>query len=204
MSNGFERRKEQSKEDIRQAAAELFAQFGIERVSMAEIARKAGVSQATIYNNFGSKDALVREFESAAVAGLIEAVEQALAPEMPFAEKIRALTALIGGMIAGGPRMDAATTVFNSSVDLQGDPEIRHIRNAAHERMTAVLLRLAGEGRQQGEVNPRLSDEALRVYFRAFMDMFIDPELHRRLASSGQLNEELGGLLLYGLRGPRN
>jgi len=29
--NGFTRRKEQSKEDIRKAATELFRQFGIER-----------------------------------------------------------------------------------------------------------------------------------------------------------------------------
>jgi AcrR family transcriptional regulator len=31
------------------------------------IARKAGVSQATIYNNIGSKEALAREFVTAAV-----------------------------------------------------------------------------------------------------------------------------------------
>jgi len=40
----------------------LFSQFGVEKVSIVDIARKAGVSQATIYNNFGSKEALVREF----------------------------------------------------------------------------------------------------------------------------------------------
>ena len=66
MSNGFERRKEQSKEEIRRAAWELFAQFGVERVSMADIARKAGVSQATIYNNFANKETLTREFVAVA------------------------------------------------------------------------------------------------------------------------------------------
>ena len=57
--DGFERRKEQSKEDIRRAAEELFSKFGADKVSVNDIARKAGVSQATIYNNFGSKDELV-------------------------------------------------------------------------------------------------------------------------------------------------
>ena len=58
--DGFARRKEQSKEDIRMAAWELFSQFGVDKVSMTDVARKAGVSQATIYNNFGSKEALAR------------------------------------------------------------------------------------------------------------------------------------------------
>ena len=58
MLDGFTRRKEQSKEDIRRAAWELFSQFGVMKVSIADIARKAGVSQATIYNHFGSKEAL--------------------------------------------------------------------------------------------------------------------------------------------------
>ena len=94
MSNGFERRKEQSKEEIRRAAWELFAQFGVERVSMADIARKAGVSQATIYNNFAHKETLTREFVAVAVDSLVNGIEQVLAPEMPFREKMAAFAKL--------------------------------------------------------------------------------------------------------------
>ena len=88
--NGFARRKEKSKEDIRRAAAELFAQFGVDKVSIASIARKAGVSQATIYNNFGSKEALAREFVAAAVDGLVNRVQAVLTPEKPYKDKIAA------------------------------------------------------------------------------------------------------------------
>jgi AcrR family transcriptional regulator len=65
--DGFARRKEQSKEDIRKAAWELFSQFGVDKVSIADIAHKAGVSQATIYNNFSNKESLAREFVTNAV-----------------------------------------------------------------------------------------------------------------------------------------
>ena len=41
--NGFERRKDQSKENIRRAAYELFNKFGISKVSVNDIARKANV-----------------------------------------------------------------------------------------------------------------------------------------------------------------
>ena len=65
--DGFERRKERSKEEIRQAAEELFSQFGADKVSVNDIAHKAGVSQATIYNNFGSKDELLRDYHNTIV-----------------------------------------------------------------------------------------------------------------------------------------
>jgi AcrR family transcriptional regulator len=202
MSNGFERRKEQSKEEIRRAAWELFAQFGVERVSMADIARKAGVSQATIYNNFANKETLTREFVAVAVDSLVDGIEQVLAPEMPFQEKLLAFASYIGEIIASGRPVEAGATVFSSSVDLQNDPEIRKIKEAAREKMTGLMLRLVVEGRVQGQVNPNLSDEALRVYFQAFMDVFIDPQLQRRFASSAALVQELGSLMIYGLSGP--
>ena len=47
--DGFERRKEQKKEDIRRAALALFQSYGFKKVSIDEIARKAGVSQVTIF-----------------------------------------------------------------------------------------------------------------------------------------------------------
>ncbi len=203
MSNGFERRKEQSKEEIRRAAFELFAQFGVERVSMADIARKAGVSQATIYNNFAGKETLAREFAAVAVDGLVDGVEQVLAQELPFDEKLLAFAGYLGAMIAGGGSLEGRATVFSSSADLQDEPEIRKIKDAAREKMTGVMLRLVAEGKAQGQVDPNLSDEALRIYFRAFMDVFIDPQLQRRLASSVALVQELGSLMMYGLSGKR-
>ena len=57
----FERRKEQKKSNIRQAALELFKTYGFKKVSISDIAHKAGVSPVTIYNHFGSKDELVRD-----------------------------------------------------------------------------------------------------------------------------------------------
>src|SRR4030043_1090142 len=65
--DGFQRRRAQSKEDILRAAEELFSRFGADKVSVNDIARKAGVSQATIYNNFGSKENLVRDYHGSIV-----------------------------------------------------------------------------------------------------------------------------------------
>ena len=100
--DGFARRKEQSKEDIRMAAWELFSQFGVDKVSMTDVARKAGVSQATIYNNFGSKEALAREFVTTMVESLVSRVQEIVVSEHTYREKMTAFFQFISAMMRGG------------------------------------------------------------------------------------------------------
>ena len=85
--DGFERRKEQSKEDIRRAAEELFSKFGADKVSVNDIARKAGVSQATIYNNFGSKDELVHDYLKSIVSNISVRFREILVWKKSYLEK---------------------------------------------------------------------------------------------------------------------
>jgi len=199
--DGFARRKEQSKEDIRKAAWELFSQFGVDKVSIMDIARKAGVSQATIYNNFDSKDALAREFVTSAVEQLVNRVQEILTPERQFREKMAAFIQLISEMMVNGRPSAAESAVFASSIDLQNDPEIKKIRMEAQEKMIDLMLGLIREGKQQGQVNPDLSNEALSIYFAVFMDVFSNPQLQHQFFHHPGLVQELGALMISGLRG---
>ena len=116
--DGFTRRKEQSKEEIRKAAWELFSQFGVDKVSIANIARKAGVSQATIYNNFGSKEALTREFVTTAVEHLVNRVQEVLTPEKPYREKMAAFIQFLSAIMTYERPSVAVDPIFTSSSDL--------------------------------------------------------------------------------------
>ena len=197
--DGFARRKEHSKSAIRQASCELFSQFGVERVSVAAIARKARVSPATIYNHFGSKEALAREFVTTMIDRLVVQVQEVLAPDRPFREKMAAFVRFISEIMARHGPSAADGAVFTPSLDLQNDPEIVEIRQAAKERMTTLLLGLVQEGVEQGQVHPELSEAALRVYFSAFMDAFTDPQLRYQFASDPSIVRDLGSLMIYGL-----
>lgn len=199
--DGFARRREHSKDDIRKAAWELFGQFGVDRVSIVDIARKAGVSQATIYNNFGSKEALAREFVTAAVEHLVNRVQELLAHEQLYRDKMAAFFQFISETMMDGRPSAGDNAIFASSLDLQNDPEIRKIRMEAQERMIQLLLGLIEEGKQQGQVNPDLTESALRIYFSVFMDIFTHPELHRHYFQHPGLVQELGSLMMYGLTG---
>lgn len=199
--DGFTRRKQQSKDEIRKAAWELFSQFGVDKVSITDIARKAGVSPATIYNNFESKEALAREFVSGMVEELVNRAQEIISPQGSYQEKINAFFQFISAMMAGGKPASEGVAVFASSLDLQNDPEIREIRTKAQEKMLTLLLSLIEEGRRERQVTADISEEALRIYFILFMDAFTHTEFQRQYPRNPNLVNELGDLMLYGLRG---
>ncbi|HUT68866.1 MAG TPA: TetR/AcrR family transcriptional regulator, partial [Dehalococcoidales bacterium] len=86
--DGFERRKEQKKESIRRAALELYQTFGFKKVSVSDIARRAGVSQVTIYNHFASKEALIRNVLKWYMRQLFDKYESTMNSKLTFQEKL--------------------------------------------------------------------------------------------------------------------
>src|SRR5512132_3041108 len=54
-----ERKKQRTRELIAETARRLFSERGFERITVAEIARAAEVSEQTVFNYFGTKEDLV-------------------------------------------------------------------------------------------------------------------------------------------------
>ena len=88
---GFERRTEQKKNSIQWAALELFQAFGFKKVSMSEIASRAGVSPVTIYNHFGSKRELIRDVVKSLSQNTLEKFRAVIESETPFIEKLETI-----------------------------------------------------------------------------------------------------------------
>lgn len=86
--DGFERRREQKKEAILNAALELFKEYGYSKVSMAEIANRASVSQVSIYNFFISKENLKKELSIRMLDNLYTSTLNILESTLPIKEKI--------------------------------------------------------------------------------------------------------------------
>jgi len=65
-------------ERITAAASDLFLERGFDRVSVLDVAERAGCSRATLYRYVGGKPALVGAVVSAAAAGVADRVLQAV------------------------------------------------------------------------------------------------------------------------------
>jgi AcrR family transcriptional regulator len=75
------------RETLLDAAAELLAQHGFAGLRMIDVANTAGVSRQTVYNEFGSKSALVDAVALRTVSEFINGAEQLwrAAPDLPSA-----------------------------------------------------------------------------------------------------------------------
>jgi AcrR family transcriptional regulator len=69
-----ERKKQRTRSRIAGAAAELFAARGYERVTVADVARAADVSEQTVYNYFPAKENLVLDQDEALRERLVRLV----------------------------------------------------------------------------------------------------------------------------------
>ncbi|MFC4375467.1 TetR/AcrR family transcriptional regulator [Nocardia halotolerans] len=114
-------------EKLRVAAAELFQERGLQ-VSLKEISRRAGVSHGTLYNLFGTREALIDEVVTDRAAGLLDQVtQQALAFEDAwegFAYYVQELCELqatdltVADLVSGRyPGAERLMTACNRSMD---------------------------------------------------------------------------------------
>jgi AcrR family transcriptional regulator len=192
--DGFERRKEQSKEDIRRAAEELFAKFGADKVSVNDIARKAGVSQATIYNNFGSKDELVKDYQHTIIGAVASRFRGILVWKKSWVEKLQ------GAIQSWLDFADQYTqeTGKPGQTGKSGAPSNDDIRLEIEDSFREFLK----EGREQGNLRADLSDEAIITYIRVFQQGIANnPAIHDRIRRDPKLYQDLISLFVYGING---
>jgi AcrR family transcriptional regulator len=177
----FERRKEQSREDIRRAAEELFAKFGVDKVSINDIARKAKVSQATVYNNFGNKENLVHDYHGTIVKKLAGSFRGIIVMKKSWVDKFQ-------GFLQSW--IDIADRSDTQSLDLVGG------------EIESSFREFIKEGKEQGNLRLDLSDEAIMTYIKFFQQgISHNPEIRNKINRDSKLSDGLLSLFMYGVSG---
>jgi len=192
--NGFEKRKQQKKESILKASLELFSQHGFKKVSIHDIAQKAGVSPVSIYNHFGSKEGLVEESLKLQATEMMEKYRGIVYGEGTFAEKLEALVfdkVKITGKFKGELGMKMLTENREYMKFLNGDL----VKDAM--KMTFDLFE---EGRREGFVGKSISNETIMLYLQ-ILRSGITSNLHTIAGNKSyqKITEELNQLFVYGL-----
>ncbi|UAL49540.1 TetR/AcrR family transcriptional regulator [Sutcliffiella horikoshii] len=192
--DGFQRRREQKKQDILEAALALFMEYGVQKVSISEIAQKANVSQVTIYNYFESKHKLTSDVFGYYINKTSDDFEKLIHSDIPFPEKIKQI-------------------IFNKKeISKQIHEEFYHfmmkeyategniIEKIYVEKALPYFAKLFEEGKEQGYVDPNLSQEAILFYVQMLKDYMQREEVYQKVLP---LTEDITNIFFYGIIGKK-
>ncbi|GGM04065.1 TetR family transcriptional regulator [Streptomyces fumigatiscleroticus] len=132
-----------NRERIVAAAREMFVEHGPD-VPLDEVARRAGVGNATVYRNFPDRDALVREVVCSVMDRTARAAERALAET---GDAFEALERFVHA--SADERIGALCPMVTSTFD-QFHPDLEAVR-ARVERLIAEIMDRA---RAAGQLRP--------------------------------------------------
>lgn len=145
-----ERKKQQTRQAIFDAARKLFEARGFDRVSVAEIARAADVSEVTVFNYFPTKEDLFYGGMQFFEEELIEAVRS-----RPKGEPV--VKAFRRKLLAGADRLaskQSAEAVAQGAQVIAASPSLVSREREIVDRYTSVLAELLAEetGTDPGDV----------------------------------------------------
>lgn len=132
-----------NRERIVAAAREMFTEYGAD-VPLDEIARRAGVGNATVYRHFPDRDALVREVVCSVMDRTSEAAELALAET---GDAFEALERFVHA--AADERISALCPMVASTFD-QHHPDLE----AARERVEQIVEGVMDRAKAAGQLRP--------------------------------------------------
>jgi len=194
--NAYERRIGKNKERILRATLELFQVHGIKKTATNDIAQRAGVSPATVYNHFGNKEGMVHATIKYFLTTTAAAFRKIMEGDLPYLEKLEQILLYKSEML-GQYQGEFMQTLISE------DPEIRQlVESVSRVEIRQYVIEFYEEGKRQGYINPDLSAETIMHYseiirrgMAAESSLSEDPEYNRKMF------QELTPLVLYGIMG---
>ncbi len=192
----YERRMERNKERILQATLEHFQAHGIKKTTTNYIARKAGVSPATDYNHFSSKEDLVHATVKYFLTSTAADFSKIFQGGLSFLGKMEQILLYKSDML-GQYQGEFMQTIISE------DPEIRHIVDSVYlTEIRQVVINFYEEGKKRGYVNPELSTETIMRFSEIMRrGMAAESSLSGNPEHNRKLMQELTPLFLYGIMG---
>ncbi|WP_407272110.1 TetR/AcrR family transcriptional regulator [Radiobacillus sp. PE A8.2] len=190
--DGFERRKQIKKNSILKTALDLFMMYGVQKVSIAQIAMDASVSQVTIYNYFESKHNLVHEVIIYYVETVWSEIEQVLDSTVAFPEKIKLL------VFNKKQSADQINEGFYHEFMKDYAAGNSYIEEFYAKKVFPKLIALFDEGREKGYIDASISNEAILFYIQMLKESMQKEDVYQQILP---YTEDITKLIFYGIVG---
>lgn len=193
-SNSSSARGGRPKDEVRREAAlaaarELLIAKGYDEVTLSEVARMAGVSRPFVYDNWGSKFALVED-----AIFTTDDIEPAIDDDKSFADS---LTELIAAMVTIQSDPAYLAGLPGLSAELYNRPDlVEQIETKYIAPVRAAYVRLIKRGKAEGIVRKDVDGSALLDTLRGavMLHTLVNPSLNE-----AALTEHLRSLFLNGI-----
>jgi AcrR family transcriptional regulator len=193
--NGYERRKQKKIEQIYSVSFQLFSKFGFQKVSVNEIAHKAKVSPATIYNYFGTKEQLYTDMLMNWMDNQLEQYESILDSELSFPEKTKEI------MLLEAQNLKILSDEFPKVPSSELGGLVQMMESYNEQKAMPFFAKFVAIGKQEGYIHRDQTDEVTILYFTMYKN-----ELGRYWQEADQDHktrsmDQLMQLFFYGLVG---
>jgi len=194
--NGFEKRAGRIKEKIMKTTLEMMRTSDLKRIRIADISKAAKVSQVTIYNYFGSKEALLREVFISFVDEAIRNFEEYMNEGHSLKEKIEYILFREKEAYKELPP-DVIKELLAEDEELT-----RYIEGQYREKAIPMTVRIIQEGKESGEISEDVSIDIVMAFIQIYVNEY---ELILGMAAqSGDMDKFLEGMVrmfFYGVCG---
>jgi AcrR family transcriptional regulator len=143
-------------------AAQVFADQGMEKASMSQIATVAQVSKALLYHYYPSKDALIFAIITTHLEGLDAAIEAADDSALPPQQRLRKLVGAVLENYRGADNQHKVQLNATSALSDEQKAEITAIERRIVRRFSTVL----------DQVNPGLNSKERPLLMPVTMSLF--------------------------------
>jgi len=192
-----QRRGEETRSRLLQAAEECFAQRGYDGTGVAEICRCAGVSKGAFYHHFPSKQAIFLELLDRWMAALEGQLRRVRAESETVPEAFLSMTEMVRFIFqTAGDRLPMFLEFWTQAAH---DPAVWQATIAPYRQFRAFFAEMIEDGIAEGSLRPMDPEKAAQAVVSLAVGVLLQSSLDPQGADWGQVVYEGIQMLLPGL-----
>ncbi|SDI97778.1 TetR/AcrR family transcriptional regulator [Natribacillus halophilus] len=192
--NGFEKRRNEKKIQIIHALTDLIWTRSLREIGVREIAERAGVSPASIYNFFGSKEELAKQVFYQVTEEVTDELKHLIDDEeLTYKEKIKKI------FYSSSERQEMLKSEGLKNFTFEDPSFKQHVDELIHKHTIPMFVKLIEQGKAEGKISHGVSARAIMMYADAISVMMSNPEARENMDVG--LRKEMTHLFMYGVFG---
>jgi AcrR family transcriptional regulator len=177
------------------AATEVFSEVGYRRGTMSEVARRLGVTEPVIFQNFGSKAAVFAAVIEQATRHITAAMQERVAANGSVGAWLNEF--LAPEHLSRAHAGDTHHVLFADAMSLAAEPQVKQSIRRAHRIVARTLADLLARGQAEGSVRRDLDPQTATWWLLSLLAS--QGFRAATMPDRGRLEAQLGAMTLRAL-----